>query len=47
MASSTRLVATVFGATVLARLPAEYDVVIFLDQTTASVLLPFNYPRSF
>jgi len=31
----------------LARLPAEYDAVIFLDQTTASVLLPFNYPRSF
>ena len=31
----------------LARLPAEYDVVIFLDQTTASVPLPFNYPRSF
>jgi erythromycin esterase len=31
----------------LARLPAEYDVVIFLDQTTPSVLLPFSYPRSF
>jgi erythromycin esterase len=31
----------------LARLPAEYDVVIYLDQTTASVLLPFSYPRSF
>jgi len=30
-----------------ARLPTEYDVVIFLDQTTASVPLPFNYPRSF
>jgi erythromycin esterase-like protein len=30
-----------------ARLPAEYDVVIFLDQTTASVPLPFNYPQSF
>ena len=31
----------------LARLPAEYDVMIYLDQTTASVLLPFSYPRSF
>jgi erythromycin esterase len=31
----------------LARLPAEYDLVIFLDQTTASVLLPFSYPRAF
>jgi len=31
----------------LARLPAEYDVVIFLDQTTASVLLPFNYRDPF
>ena len=28
----------------LARLPAEYDVMMFLDQTTASVLLAFNYP---
>jgi erythromycin esterase len=30
-----------------ARLPVEYDVVIYLDRTTASVLLPFSYPRSF
>lgn len=30
-----------------ARLPAEYDAIIFLDRTTPSVLLPFKYPSSF
>ena len=30
-----------------ARLPREFDVVIFLDRTTAAVPLPFNYPATF
>ena len=30
-----------------ARLPGEYDAVIFFDRTTSSVLLPFKYPSSF
>jgi len=30
-----------------ARLPTEFDVVIFLDRTTAAVPLPFNYPTTF
>jgi hypothetical protein len=30
-----------------ARLPTEFDVVIFLDRTTAAISRPFNYPPTF